>query len=179
MDEKTENPVNESRAAHLRDAEAANLDAIIDNALSTYTAGEPEPNLSARILGAVHALEPRRGSRLLHRPARIWAFAATGWLAAAAMLLIWIGARNLQIVVQSLPTAQRAQSAPPALSPSSTTASLKSMPEPPAPRMPHFQHPVRAAVSNPHSQATNRAETLQPIAFAPIVIAPIRSEEVN
>jgi hypothetical protein len=187
MDEKTENPLDESRAAHDWDAETAHLDAsnlvkLIDNALATYIAGEPPLDLSARILSAAHALEPRKRPGLQLGSTRPWAFAAAGWLAAAAMLLVWINAHNLQIVVQPRPAAtQLALSAPPTLSPSPApaAASFKSAPEQPAPRRPHVQPAIRAAVASKHDQLSGRDPILRPIAFAPIVIAPIGSGEGN
>jgi hypothetical protein len=177
MDEKTENPLNEFRAARGWDAETANLDTLIDNALATYTAGESSLDLSARILSAAHALERRKRPGLWLGSTRPWAFAAAGWLAAAVMLLVFINAHNLQIVVQPRPAAaQLAQSAPRALSPvrSPASASFK-----PAPRRPHFQQAVRAAVTGQQAQPSDRDPILRPIAFAPIVIAPIGSEEGN
>jgi hypothetical protein len=187
MNEKTENPINESRAARNRDLEtasldASNLDTLIDSALATYAAGEPRLDLSARILGAAHALEPRQRPGPQLRPTYSWAFAAAGWLSAAAMLLVIVNTHNLQIVVQPHPAAaQLAQSAPPTLSsfPTAASASLKPASEQPITRVTHFQQANRAAVSNSHAQPSGRADILQPIAFAPIVMVPIGSGEEN
>lgn len=182
MDKKTENPLDGSRAVDARDSEIANLDTLIDGALGTYTAGEPGRDLSSRILGAAHVLEPSRRAGFHLPPPLPWVFAAAGWLAAAVMLLVWIDGRNLQIVVQPRPAAnQLAQSAPPTISPFHTTApsNLTSRAEQfgseqSALHMTHFQHTVRTA---PHAGRSERAAILQPIAFAPIVMAPIGNGE--
>jgi hypothetical protein len=192
MDERTKNPLDESRAVHGRDAETANLDAdnldgLVDNALGTYTAGEPRRDLSTRILRAAHAFEPRQRSSLQHHPTRPWTFAVAGWLAAAAMLLVCINASNLQIIVQPRPAAtQLALNAPPTLShiPTTTSSSFKAAPAPPGPEQPaprrtHFRHAIRASVSNTRALPTDRIGPFQPLAFAPIVLAPIGSEERN
>ncbi|MGA9672969.1 MAG: hypothetical protein WBQ94_27375 [Terracidiphilus sp.] len=184
MNEKTENPLNESRVAPDRDSEHANLDMLIDNALATYTAGEPCLDLSARILSAAHVLEPRRRPGFQLRP---WAFAAAGWLTAAAMLLVWINARNRQIIVQLRPaTTQLALSAPVRLSPLPTPASAsfkaaqeKPGHEQPGPRVTRLQQAPRAAVSKQHAQLSDGDPILPPITFAPIIIAPIGSGERN
>ncbi len=184
MGKKTEDSINVSRTAHGRDTKTADLDALIDSALDAYTTGEPPLNLSARILAAAHAVEPRQRPGLKAYPARPWTFAAAGWLAAAAMLLIWIRAHNLQIVVQPIPAAQRAQSTPPILSPFPATVSFKSAseqraPEQTVPRTTHFQHAIRASIFSQAAQRPDRADALQPIAFAPIVISPIDGGEGN
>jgi hypothetical protein len=180
MDEKIENPLGDSSPALARSAENAYFDALIDNALFTYSAGEPRPDLSARILGATHALEPHQRPDLQRHPIRPWAFAAAGWLAAAAMLLVWFNARDLQIVVQPRPNAtQLAQSAQSQLSPISTAASdsFKAAPEPSALHMTHFPRAIRTGVSTPRVHPLGPAEILHPIAFAPIVLAPIGNRE--
>jgi hypothetical protein len=190
MDEKTRNPLDKSRPVNPWDEETAhpdavnleadNLDALIDNALGTYTAAEPSRDLSARILDAAHALEPRKRSGLRLLTARPWAFAAAGWLAAAAMLLVFIHARHLQIVVQLRPAAaQLALSTPPKPSPFPTPAPSNSAPKQAAPLLAHLQHTTSTAISLPHAQPSGRTTLLQPIAFAPIVLAPIGSEERN
>jgi len=177
MDEENNNPLDGSVEEHSRDSESANLDALIDNALRTYSAGEPRHDLPARILSAAHALEPSPRSEL-RRLTPPWAFAAVGWLATAAMLLVWINARNLQIVIQPRSaTTQLALSAPPTFQgfPTPASTSLKTAAEQPAPRITHYQHAIRATVPTPHGRTPDRDSVFHPIAFAPIVIAPISS----
>ena len=169
MDEKTKNLLDES----------AHLDLLIDNALGTYTTGEPRCDLSARILSAAHALQPCQRSAFQFRPTGPWVFATAGGLAVTAMLFVWMSVRNLQIVIQPRPAAaQLALSAPPTLSdfPATASASIKTAPDQPMPRVTHFQHAIRT-VSSSRGRLSDRANIFQPITFEPIVIDPIRSEE--
>ena len=173
MDEEIKNPLDETLEVRACDSKTANLDALIDNALGTYTAGEPRTDLSARILSAAHALEPRPQPGRLLRPTRPWAFAASGWLAATAMLLVWLNLHNLQIVIQPRPVAtQLALGATPTRS-----GFLNPAPTPfkTSPRPMHFQHAVRPFVPTPRARQSGRVSIFSPIAFEPIVIAPISS----
>jgi hypothetical protein len=102
------------------------LDAVLDEALSSYTAAAPDPSLRARIMAHVAEAAPR--------PNRLW------WLAPAAAC-----AAALVIAFLLHPAAPTPRPEP------STATSAASAPESPAPRkvMPHqTMHPHAALAAH-------------------------------
>jgi hypothetical protein len=141
------------------------FDTLIDDALANYTAGEPAPGFTARIV-ATARFEDRPEPRLV----RLGFLAAAGWVAAAALLFAWLVAHHgLQTN-----TPQPASAAPVVAS-----ATLAPSPAFPAQRLAHLAPPPRVATSLASVHRTQSAEAFHPIVFAPIVFAPISSEEAN
>jgi hypothetical protein len=144
------------------------IDALIDRALSNYTAGEPRTGFAARVVHSAAGAASAAVAASRHQPstARAWAIAASGWAVAAASVLLWLRALPVEIVIGPHPSnAEIAQNAQPVGRPSSASVAARVAPLPPP--------PVRAAV-RAHTQRPGQTAEMQSVAFNPIVIAPIR-----
>jgi len=166
MDERNDAHFDGSGNAAGDPAEPDRFDLLLDRALTTYTAGEPRPGFAARVLASTSAARYER-PRAVHA----WAIAASGWAVAVAAVILWFRAQPVEIVVgHRSPAPEMAQSAPPVLHPAPAPATGITAPLPP---------PRGRAAGRIHTQRTGQTPDVQPIAFDPIVIAPIRIGAMN
>jgi hypothetical protein len=134
-------------------ADNRDLDALVDEALASYTAAEPDPALRARIMAYAAEVRPR--------PKRLWLLAPAAICAAA-----------LAIAFLYHPAAPAPRPGPPA------TASTASAPESPAPvsslpRQTTHPHPALAAH---RSRGSERPALLRNASFPSP--APLTTEEI-
>jgi hypothetical protein len=148
--------------------DALPLDGLIDEALAAYTACEPSPDFEARVLAAAAPLSAALPSVAARRPLTGRIVASTGWLAAAALLLICLRAERLQILIvpQQHPqqSSHSAAAAAPAIPP--PTSPVATAPAQPA--------PVPARSTQLLTSDARPAAVFAPIAIQPIQFAPIR-----
>lgn len=149
---------NEPADSTCDDLQAAlQLEAEIDQALSSYAAVEAPAGFEERLLRTTNAAPAAT------RSLRTLVWMLSGWAAAAALLLLWLGSTAWQAT--PIPTA------PPA-----THIARPQIPPPP-----QSLATVTAASVRPHQRATERrANTLAGASgFNPIVFAPIQLAALN
>lgn len=168
------------------------MDRLINRALESYTAGEPEPGLVDRVL--VSVARTRRG-----RPVRValaWALASAAALGCIATATMWLNWRHLEIAIvhtsASLPVA-RAQKTPTIASTSQAKTPTGKAHAPATSgfsreNLPRLQSLKREAAADDGARSKANetdttaedeqlaAEGVGPIIFKPIVMAPTRLE---
>jgi hypothetical protein len=107
------------------------LDALVDEALSSYTAAEPDPSLRARIMA--HASEAAPSQK------RLWLFAPAPACAAALVIVFLLHPWTLHL---------RTPAPRPEFSPAASTASAPAPPAPVKAVLPPITHPHPALASH-------------------------------
>ena len=147
----------ESQATDEMNARNA-LDAQIDQALSSYSRVEARPGMEERLLASLQAEQTPRP----HQSLRPWNWTVAGWIAAAAMALLWFSSTRLLPTRPSTLTSHLAQPQPLQLTQQQLSAAY------PDEKRPHRR--MAESRSNTHAESAG---------FAPIVFAPIHIATLN
>ncbi|WP_420239370.1 hypothetical protein ACOBR2_07295 [Telmatobacter bradus] len=136
------------------------LDTQIDQALRSYSRVESRPGMEERLLASLQAEQASRPRQSLHP----WNWATAGWIAAAAMALLWFSSTRLPPTRPATLTSHLAQPQPQPLQLAQQQLSTAN----PGEKRAHRR--TAESRSNTHAESAG---------FAPIVFAPIHIATLN